>query len=392
MFDESVFSRLNEKLESLRAKIQLDNDEILRRVDTKIQEEDTVDHLNSKRDAFLKKIEHKLQTSMKKLDETLRTDRKLESSIFSTVLDDKFYFLPNKTEDSSAIKHHLAHERIRRNEFELFKKLNYSELYKSAELINLPSHYAHIINLFSLSFNTNFIYDHKSRELKLLDKKFNTIRSIGVRSNYHCIQYEIARERIICNFSNPDKSQTYASSFDFHLNLIKSRLISSKEITMIHVGQNNVYYTCPMTNKYVVLDLDLNDRDSISFDLVGFVFSFADDKILKYYLDKELTISCRRNLNMVRSISLCGDCVVNADVQKQATAFRVCNIFFDRKSNIFVMSRSRVDNGLYSIEYYDLNGTLISKRVLRDVNEYSLFKVFYDCIYYFGEASLISIY
>jgi hypothetical protein len=387
LLNGNTFKCLDEKLASARKKIELD----YTTTSVQIQEKITLDHvtqqINLRRNKFLQDIELNQLILIKALNE------KKSGVSLGSISREKLNFLANKTEEDITIKFQLALNRIEyKADFELFQKLNYSELYKHVDTISLPAHCEHIINLYKLSLNKYFVYDHKSREIKLLDKKFNTIKSIPVRVNYHCIQYEIARSRIVCNFSNPLKSRTHVSVFDYDLNIIRSRHISAREITMIHIGQNHVYYTCTATNKYIVFDLDLNDNDTISFELIGFVFSVADDKILKYYLNKELTILSRKNLSLVRSIPVGGRCIED-EPKHQDTTFKVCNIFFDSKSNFFVVSRSTTGNSFYSFEYYDLNGNLLRKRpLLRETFEHTFFKVFDEKIYYFDERKLISIY
>jgi hypothetical protein len=390
IFDENTFKNFDLAVALVKKKLDLGYSATSLTIQQKINVERIAQEIGAKRNKLLNNLEIHQQSIIKKLN-TISTDRSV--SVLKSVSNEKLNYLVNKTEETNAIKFHLAQKRVSyKSDFELFQKLNYCEVYRSLETVHLPPQFEHIIHFYALSFVKNFIYDHKSRELKLLDKKFNTIRRIPVKANYHCIQYEATQSRIVCNFSNPLKNRTYISVFDYDLNLIKSRLISSQEVTMIHIGQNYVYYTCPLANKYIILDLDLNVHDTISFELIGFIFSVADDKILKYYLNKELTILCRKNLNLIRSIPLIGSCFGESENKQQQNNFKVCNIFFDKISNFFVISKSTTVNNLYSFEYYDLNGNLKRKRFLRGAFEQMFFKVFDERIYYYDERKLISVY
>ena len=392
--DEALFTRFDDKLASSREHILLNFSRLETQIEQCISINRIEQNLNRKRNQFLKQIEQTQLSLFKKLNEFPRQAK--NELVKETTYIRHVY---SQADSECSLKFNLVKACLfYTNEFNILKKLTYYELHRPVQSIRMPENYQNILNVYSVSLNTYFIYDHNSKELKLLDASYNKLKSIPVKNNYHCIQYDVSQSRIVCNFSNPLNNRTYACVLDYSLNLIKTRLVSSREITMIHVGQNYIYYTCPVTMKYIILDMDLNHKDTISFELIGFIYSIVDDHILKYYLNKELKILSRKNFSLVRSIQINngGSGATSFEDKTESERkknFKVVNLFFDDKSNIYIISKSlHATERVYFFECFNLNGDLLRKQMLNDTYEHTFFKVFDEKIYYFDEQRLISVY
>ena len=389
-FLENRFKSLDSTLEHVKRALVSTYDAIEVKIERVFLDDELFNRINAKRGVQLNLLEKKLRTVINNINILIKKPESFKKqpcfqNLFFNKLHRSYYkkqlnYLKSKSNVDDLTTnltrlHYFGRVRLQ-NEFNIYKKFYYFHLYQTdIKRRECPTEYkGYQYECCFLSKESYLIQDLEKKELILLDKKGYVVKKVSIKSSYSVNLFKIINSKIIVILYNAKTRSKYICILDFDLNVQKTRKLESSQL-LINFGPDSIFFqqcSSVKNNRFLVLDLDLNEVESIDANLFQekhfidtnrtHLFNVVNDRVLiKDFLDSNfynIKIVSKTNGDLIQTINN-----LNYFINRINYFVKI-----DSDLNIYIINTCKEDNLAY-LYCYNLNGQLIFKRFVPFLGE-----------------------
>ena len=374
---EETFRRISIKVLNVKQKVVLNSEEVVSSIDASFSLEPQIYHINRFRQLLLDKLnrafenKHNPFENMRKESRIyLRGNQNSLTSLSIPSLLDQFDYL-----------------RIS-NDLKLFQKFRYFQFFNCVQEISLADEMGMLKETYKFDQFTFYLFsetrflikDNDNNRLLIFNKKLKLLHTKSFNKSCSCWHLNVVQSRIVFTLFDTDSKNYFIYVLDSRLNLINRRKLSKTRTVYVGFCENNIYYSCPLSSNYILLDLNLNVMKEFNLNMSASVLmhSLSERRVILqnnmtreiqvFNVDKE-RIGKENSMLLIRAIKL--------------DKFLCVKMFLDTDLNVYMLEKSLADNLIYLV-CYNLNGSFLFRKLLPIFNDFKNLEILKNDQVYFS--------